>query len=321
MTMVLRAAAEAQPGEKWRRIFSESWPAYKTWFLSEGALARPTYARSRKALVRHMPELVSTYDTLVELAGGTDLVARFLSLYCPPPYISGCSQAAWAREGEAALVRNNDYTASLWDSTLLRTSFLRPAIAMSDCGWGLLDGMNDAGLTISLAFGGRRVVGEGFGIPLILRYALELCTTAEDAVEAIAKVPVHMAYNVTVLDRAGSFSTVEVAPDRAATVHARPYATNHQGEVQWQEHAAATRTLEREELLAKHLTAPDETLTTFIERFRAPPLYSEAHERGRGTLYTAVYRPASGEVEYLWPSARWRGSFEEFPEGELVLPF
>ena len=43
---------------------------------------------------------------------------------------------------------------------------------MSDCLWGLLDGINDAGLAVSLAFGGR-ATREGFGIPLVVRYLLE----------------------------------------------------------------------------------------------------------------------------------------------------
>ena len=38
---------------------------------------------------------------------------------------------------------------------------------MSDCLWGLLDGMNDDGLGVSLTFGGRRVLGDGFGIPIV----------------------------------------------------------------------------------------------------------------------------------------------------------
>ena len=34
---------------------------------------------------------------------------------------------------------------------------------MLDCLWGLLDGVNDAGLALSLTFGGRPQVGAGFG--------------------------------------------------------------------------------------------------------------------------------------------------------------
>ena len=39
----------------------------------------------------------------------------------------------------------------------------RQVMGTSDGLWGLVDGVNDAGLSISLTFGGRRVVGEGFG--------------------------------------------------------------------------------------------------------------------------------------------------------------
>ena len=59
----------------------------------------------------------------------------------------------------------------------------------SDGLWGLVDGMNDAGLAVSLTFGGRRVVGDGFGVPLILRYVLQTCATADEAGEVLARVP------------------------------------------------------------------------------------------------------------------------------------
>jgi predicted choloylglycine hydrolase len=74
---------------------------------------------------------------------------------------------------------------------------------MLDCLWGLLDGANDAGPVVSLTFGGRPQVGEGFGIPLVMRYVLQICATVEDAVRVLRRIPVHMSYNVTALDRDG----------------------------------------------------------------------------------------------------------------------
>jgi hypothetical protein len=44
---------------------------------------------------------------------------------------------------------------------------------------------------------------EGRTIPLVIRYVLELCETAEEAVHVLRRVPVHMSYNVTALDRTG----------------------------------------------------------------------------------------------------------------------
>ena len=101
-------------------------------------------------------------------------------------------------------------------------------IATSEAIAGAADGVNAAGLAVSLTFGGRKAVGPGFGIPLIVRYLLEVCATTEEAVAVLRRVPSHMSYNVTVVDRAGKFATVFLAPDRPVEVTRRRYTTNHQ---------------------------------------------------------------------------------------------
>ena len=196
MELVFDAVQEAEPGPKWRALFHERWPAYRAWYLSEGIEARQTYLACVTALRRHMPELLPVYERLCALAGGSDLSARFLSLYRPPAYITGCSQAVWSSsdgDDEPVLIRNYDYSPHLCDGLILDTRWSgggRRVIAMADCLWGCLDGMNDAGLAVSLSFGGRRVVGDGFGIPVVLRYALEFCATAAEATVVLQRVPV-----------------------------------------------------------------------------------------------------------------------------------
>ena len=95
MELTFTAVAEDGPGPAWAELFHTLWPAYRRWYLREGIEERPTYLACRRALHRHMPELVGVYDRLCELAGGGDLAARFISLYRPPAYLSGCSQAVW----------------------------------------------------------------------------------------------------------------------------------------------------------------------------------------------------------------------------------
>ncbi|MGA7305118.1 MAG: C45 family peptidase [Rhodothermales bacterium] len=311
--------SEARPGPKWQAVFERHWPAYKKWFLSEGHRARPGYQSSLKALRNHMPELVPIYESLVELAGGGDLEARFLSLYCPPPYLSGCSQAVWLRD-RPVLVRNYDYSPRLFEGRLLRTEWRRPVISVIDCLWGVLDGINDAGLAVSLSFGGNKTVGEGFGVPLILRYVLETCDDADSASKVLQRIPTHMHYNVTVADREGTFFTAHLAPDRPAIIRAEPVSTNHQDRVEWDDYARMTTTVERKEHLQARLADPEETEQTFLNRFLEPPLYSTRFDKAFGTLYTAAYYPETLEAEYRWPGGRsLRQSFENFKEGTTVI--
>src|SRR6185503_9961457 len=57
------------------------WPAYRRWFLRDGEQERSSYAGCLRAVRTHVPELVPAYEGLVELVGGGDLEARFLSLW------------------------------------------------------------------------------------------------------------------------------------------------------------------------------------------------------------------------------------------------
>ncbi|MXN67294.1 hypothetical protein GR183_20490 [Stappia sp. GBMRC 2046] len=308
-------------GERWKHLFDELWPAYRDWYLSEGADARPTYLECRSAIKSSMPELVPTWERLVDLAGGGDLAARFLSLYCPPAYLSGCSQAVWPG-AEPLLVRNYDYSPQAFDGVVIKTAWGRHNVmGTSDCLIGLVDGVNEAGLGVSLTFGGRRVVGTGFGVPIILRYVLETCETAEEAGRALSSIPTHMSYNVTALDARRRRVTVYMAPDRKAVVSNAAVATNHQEDVEWVAHARETATVERERFLLSRLVLHEESEDRFISHFMRPPLYSLAFWRGFGTLYTAALYPRKRAIAYHWPNAEWRLSMDAFEEGRRLIHY
>jgi predicted choloylglycine hydrolase len=311
---IFRTLDEERPGPKWQAVFEDAWPWYRKWFLSEGEQARASYATSVRMLKAHMPELVPVYEGLVELAGGGDLASRMLSVYKPPPYLAACSQGVWTREGGPVLVRNYDYAPSRLEGMIWRSRLLgHRVIGMSDCLWGLLDGMNDAGLGISLTFGGRRVLGDGSGS------ARGPATSSRHARprarrKALARLPYNLAHNLTVVDATGDVVTAHLSPDREPIFSRSAAATNHQGFVEWPEQARATRTLEREQHILELLHAPYATADDFADAFLRPHLYSQAYERGFGTLYTAAYRPVEGRVQYRWPSFTWDLSFDAFVE-------
>ena len=321
LALAFRSIREAKPGAKWQSLFGALWPAYEAWFFAEGETARSPYLSSHRALRAAMPELEPTYRTLCELAGGGDRAARFLSLYCPPAYLSGCSQLVW-NDGEPALIRNYDYAPWLCEGVLLLTAWNgRRVMAMSDCAWGVLDGLNEDGLAVSLSFGGRRALGIGFGAPLLLRYVLEFCATVSEAARSLARIPVHMAYNVTMVDRQGHFVTLFLSPDHPAVVRHTPFATNHQTRVEMPHHAAFTRSVEREHYLRMRLGWAGEAVETIAGDFLRPPLYATDYGQGFGTIYSAVYRPGRGTIELRWPGFSWHQSFHDFREEQCLVRF
>ncbi len=321
-TLVFRTVHEEAPGPKWQSLFDYHWPAYERWYLSEGERERPGYLVCYNALRRHMPELLDTYRTLCELAGGGDLAARLLSLYRPPAYITGCSQAVLARPGGTLLARNYDYPPELCEGSILQTCWNgRRVIAMSDCLWGVLDGMNDRGLAVSLSFGGRKVVGDGFGAPIILRYILEFCDSVPQAAEVLARVPTHMAYNITVADSAGRYVTAMIAPDHRASIRRVPVATNHQKKIEWYAHAVASETLIRERQLSILVNDAATTEERLVSAFFSPPLFRHDYGRGLGTVYTAVYRPVAGRAQFHWPGLHLDLTFDDFPEERITVRY
>jgi predicted choloylglycine hydrolase len=234
-----------------------------------------------------------------------------LTLWDPPRFLPGCSQAV-VTDPEIAVCRNYDYSPELWERVLYSSQFTgRRVIGNNDCLWGLLDGMNSDGLVVSLSFGGRRGSGPGFAVSLVVRYLLEVASSIEQAREILDRMPVAMAYNLTMVDADRRVLTAYVAPGRAAEFSSSPVATNHRGEIPDSiEHAQRYASVERRDCLAELLAerpAPNDLAAAFLR----PPLYSTHYWRAFGTVYTALYRPAAGTVELCWPDRRWVRGFDD----------
>jgi len=128
-----------------------------------------------------------------------------------------------------------------------------------------------------------------------------------------------MSYNLTVVDASGEAFTAFLAPDTEPEFFRTPLATNHRGTVpEFPERAAALRSVPRQERLSALVAtrpAPEELADAFL----APPLFNNKYSRAFGTLYTALYRPAEGIVEYRWPDQRWQLGFDDTDDTREVL--
>ncbi len=315
---------EDKPGLQWQALFERLWPGYRSWYLRSGMADRPSYLECRRAIRKHMPELVPVWEQVVEQAGGGDIESRFLSLWCPPPYIAGCSQAVWIDPqgtDEPVLLRNYDFAPGLLEGSWLATRWSGQRVAaMGDCIWGALDGVNESGLAAALSFGGRTESGDGFGIPLVLRYVLEIAGNVAEATRILERVPVSTCYNISLLDAAGDWATVFVSPDRPSEVTRRKVVTNFQHKVEWPQHARATHAVERLEHLQRQIDGPGSAADA-IGALLQPPLYQTSWLRGHGTLYSAAYRPRSRKVELLWPGQQWPQELQSFEPGERIIRY
>ncbi len=263
----------------------------------------------------HLPELAADYEAFVDAVGGGDLEARFLSHWCPPPLVAACSIAMLGAPSPV-LLRNYDYPPMLCDALALRTHWSgRAVIGMSDCGWGLMDGVNDAGLAVSISFGGRREVGVGFGIGLIVRCLLQVAGTTVEAVERLVRIPVQMSYNVAIVDAIGDRRIVHIAPDRAPRISYEVTVANRQGETEWPEHADYCNTVQREERLVALVYGPVLSRRDLESAFLVPPLFRPLVDSTWGTVYSVAYEPVTGAMTLLWPDDGWLLSVHGEMEG------
>ena len=294
-------------GRRSRPSSARAWPTYRRWFLHKGEAARPSYAECRDAIRAHMPELLDDYDALVDAVGGGDLEARFLSHWCPPPLVAACSIAMIdgpAPDAHPQLRLPAEPVRRPGPAHALVGQ--RSVIGMADCGWGLMDGMNDAGLAIAISFGGRREVGHGFGIGLVVRYLLQVCATTDEAVERLVRP-------------AGADVVQRRTPRCARRPSDRPRPPRPPGVVTTAlelreppgrdgvaaargvlQHRAARGAPRRARHVPAHRAATTSSRRSCGRRSTAPLVDSTW-----GTVYTAAYAPALGAMTLLWPDDHW----------------
>lgn len=322
--MQLKFSTISEPtaaGAKWKGLFDTYWSGYRTWFLSNTAENPPDLRTSQDAIKKYMPKMWATYEHLCELTNADPVIARFLTGFQPPAYISACAQAV-IKADEIQLVRNYDYHPDLLEGTILLSKWNgHKVMGISDCLIGLVDGMNDAGLCVSLTFGGRKEVGYGFGIPFILRYVLEFCSNTAEAVKMLKSIPSHMSYNVTVVDKSGTSKTVMLAPDKAPLVTNDAFATNHQGIIDWPENARFNQTIKRYNFIKNYLKSKNIKAKELAKAFLHSPLYNTKFTEGFGTLYTSVYQPENLIMKVLWPNASIERNFDNFAEEEILIDY
>jgi predicted choloylglycine hydrolase len=299
---------------RWAAEAQAVWPRVQTYLTDEARTPEFT-AHARRMAETHMPELVPVLDRLAVQLDDPYAVAALTGLGIRPFY-AGCTATGVG----GALLRNYDFPAQEADRTIVSSHFLRPVIGMGDTPFGLLDGMNDAGLAVCLTFGGRLVDGPGFPVIIVLRYLLETCDTVDQALAVLDRLPHFLAQNLVLVDREQAV-TVYLAPDLEKPIRVGEptlaCATNHQHLPVPEEQEKESRTQARLDTIQR---AGAQGTQAALDALLSPPVYADAFAEGHGTLYTAAYRPAEGRVTYHWPrGATWEQSFGAFDAGTRTV--
>ncbi|MEU5692068.1 carcinine hydrolase/isopenicillin-N N-acyltransferase family protein [Actinosynnema sp. NPDC020468] len=277
-----RAFGEDDTGSGWREHVRRHWPR-----LRQGAVEEPgAVARRAAVLDLASPGLARMWEGLTHRANlANSAFASFLTHVDPAPLAVHGRQATAGR----ALVRNLDATVERHEATLwLSRLGARRVMGTTSGLWGLLDGMNEDGLAVSLTSGGRFRHGRGLSGPILVRHLLEHCATVTDVDAAVFGWRSAGTHDLTVLDAAGNRAAYRVSPDGPT----RRGRTDH-----WDSTAVAVSAMLR------------------------PPRLRTDYAAGVGTLYTAVYRPTAGNVTFLWPDRMRTWGFADFAAAEVAVEY
>ncbi|MET3847610.1 C45 family autoproteolytic acyltransferase/hydolase [Paenibacillus sp. OAE614] len=253
----------------------------------------------RLALRHFMPELLPEYEALLSVTPDRPGEAQLLAMYNLPPFFSGCSNSISHRLGHHTLIRNYDFSLDGF-SGVFRYEPLPDGgwiMGSAEGGWGYLDGLNHHGLAAAITFGGDFTVGNGFSIPLIVRYLLATSATVPEAVERLNSIPHRLVQNISLLDRMGCFSVVYTSPEGVSAADGLICCTNHQRQVQDSAHDEH-RTVERFD----HLLRMGGAISP--QDFHKEPLYHRKFSNHFGTLYTVEIDPVTETVHYHWPEGQ-----------------
>ena len=155
------------------------------------------------------------------------LETLLFSMYAMPPACR-CSCFAVSGKNQVLLGRNSDFlTAREEDYGNVLYQFPQETPSLSFCGnttsfIQMEDGINEAGLAIGMTSVAPTAIQPGFNAGLLLRFLLEKCSTVENAVSWLGRIPIASAQILVLADLHGAIAQVEC--DSLGMVVERPQA-------------------------------------------------------------------------------------------------
>lgn len=246
---------------------------------------------------------------------------------------SGCSIYV----GKDFLIRNYDYHPKTYDG---RFTVFQPTdggyavIGPSQKVTGRMDGMNEKGFTMGYNFMNRKRPGDGFICNMIGRFMLELCATAEEAVELLKEIPHRHSFSYVLFDKSCETPFIVETSPRNVIVRRGYTCTNHFEMMQEENRHVLEDSKQRLDVLNRHPgLSGDEAFRLLNGTDQG--VFSKLYASWAGTIHTSAYFPKEltawfaigGDREpVVFDFARWLAG-EDFPltkvygEVDTDLPF
>jgi predicted choloylglycine hydrolase len=204
----------------------------------------------------------------------------------------------------------------------------KPAhIGLSDMILGRLQGINEHGLCVTTSWGAPGVWLEGEGLPYfaVVRAVLDRCKTVDEALDALADMPVAWCTNFIVVDRSGEAALIEVAYAHRGVRRIGPgsqepflWATNHYTlpEMRPYDIGRMRQSVARHKIIALRLRSAvpqvnKDTIRGILSEPMPKGVCMHHYSNGLGTLWSMVFDVTDTSVEVCFgapssPRNSWR---------------
>ena len=204
---------------------------------------------------------------------------------------SGCSIYV----GEDYMVRNYDYHPKTYDGRYVvyqPTDGGYATIGVTQKITGRSDGLNEKGLSMGYTFMNRKRPGDGFVCYMIGRLILELCASAEEAVDLLKEIPHRGSFSYVLFDSKTHLPYIVETSPRRVEVRQGSTCTNHFKIMTEENRRVLDDSRKREQVIEEnqvHGLTGEEAFKLLNSTDKG--VFSKLYGSWAGTIHTSAYFP------------------------------
>lgn len=146
------------------------------------------------------------------------------SMYCFE-FDNKCTCFAFSTEDEIVFGRNSDFLVSLeklYMNCIYHLTESYSFNANTTAYVQMEDGVNECGFAAGLTFVYPKLRKPGLNAGMLIRYLLENCKTAQEAIVELHRLPIASAQTITMADKLGDIAVVECNPEKIVVIRPEP---------------------------------------------------------------------------------------------------